>query len=198
VAFHRVGFYPGKWIGRGFLAVQGLGALQQVRSKRGMRWYLVAALLASQFQLEARAELGFDFPTAPDKKLTPGSLCERPSEYRYPEGIAYCERAVKSELKAEIIRRYDNQLGYRVGQMDRQAFKIDHYIPLCAGGSNRPDNLWPQHESVYVLTDELEALLCEKMSEGRLQQAEAIKLIRRAKADPPKAREIIEALLGAG
>jgi len=65
--------------------------------------------------------------------------------------------------------------------MDRKDFKIDHFIPLCAGGSNDPSNLWPQHKSVYEITDPVEPLICAKMAAGKLDQAYAIKLITTAK-----------------
>lgn len=123
------------------------------------------------------------FPTSPHPELTPGSLCESPTAKRYPEGIPYCARKVASELKAEIMREYDQTLGYRIQAMNRGAFKIDHYIPLCMGGSNRPDNLWPQHESVFNVTDPLEGLACDKMAQGKLRQAAAVSIIREAKAN---------------
>jgi hypothetical protein len=125
-----------------------------------------------------------DFPLSPDPSMTPGSLCARPTERRYPERIAYCTRSVGSDRKRAIMRAYDEELGYRVTSMDRGAFKIDHYIPLCMGGSNESDNLWPQHMSVYQYTDALEELTCRRMAEGRLSQADAVELIKRAKADP--------------
>jgi hypothetical protein len=121
-----------------------------------------------------------DFPIAPDANLTPGSLCDQPSYQRYPEQINYCERDVSSETKAEVFEIYD-QIGYRTQFMSRGAFKIDHYIPLCAGGSNQTTNLWPQHESIYRITDDLEALICDKMAEGSLRQADAVDLIIKAK-----------------
>lgn len=137
------------------------------------------------------------FPTSPDQSLTPGSLCDRPNQKRYPEGIPYCSRDVKSELKKEIMREYDAKLGYRVTQMERAAFKIDHYIPLCMGGSNNQDNLWPQHVTVYNITDPLEPVFCGKMAAGRLRQADAIELLRRAKnnlADVPAILKQVEGL----
>lgn len=120
------------------------------------------------------------FPTGPDANLTPGALCNRPSAYRYPEKIKYCERNVSPSQKKDIFAKYD-QLGYRTRSMNRQAFKIDHYIPLCAGGSNDESNLWPQHESVYQITDSLEQLVCEKMAQGHLKQRDAVAYIREAK-----------------
>jgi hypothetical protein len=123
------------------------------------------------------------FPEGPNQQTTPGSLCMRPDKYRYPEHIPYCNRDVETQLKADIIRTYDRQFGYRIESMDRRLFKIDHFIPLCAGGGNDRQNLWPQHVSIYTITDPLEPLICEKMAEGRLKQADAVRLIRGAKLD---------------
>ena len=137
------------------------------------------------------------YPENPDPQLTPGDVCHRPSQYRYPEKIAYCERNVDPQLKREIIKMYDRERGYRISQMDRQKFKIDHYIPLCMGGSNDRDNLWPQHETVYNQTDHLEALACEKMAQGRLRQAKAIEYIKSVKNNLELADQVtaeIEAL----
>jgi hypothetical protein len=75
--------------------------------------------------------------------------------------------------------------------MPRGKFKIDHYIPLCMGGSNERANLWPQHESVYTITDPLEQALCAKMSEGKLLQSAAIDLIRQAKNHLDQAPDIL-------
>jgi hypothetical protein len=143
----------------------------------------------------ANLTLAADYPVSPDPRLTPGSLCDRPSEKRYPEGIPYCARRVSSETKREVMVEYDRQLGFRVTQMNRQVFKIDHYIPLCMGGSNEDQNLWPQHESVYAVTDPLEGPMCEKMAKGKLRQSEAVELIKRAKADLGEARKMLSYVL---
>lgn len=134
------------------------------------------------------------FPTGPDLSLTPGALCDTPTQYRYPEHIPYCRRDVESGLKQQIFVEYDEKLGYHTRQIARNQFKIDHYIPLCAGGSNEQENLWPQHESVYKVTDPMEPLVCEKMAAGRLKQADAIVLIREGKADLSKVPEILRHL----
>lgn len=134
---------------------------------------------------------GSNFPKNPDEKLTPGSLCHNPTGHRYPEHIPYCARNVKSGEKWEVIEDY-NQLGYRIDRGNRSQFKIDHLIPLCAGGSNNSDNLWPQHESIYNLTDPLEAPLCDKMAQGRLLQDRAVELILRAKHNLNEVPEILE------
>lgn len=126
---------------------------------------------------------GPNFPTSPNTQLTPGKLCDQPSGYRYPEHIAYCERNVDYQTKEMLIKNYDKRLGYRIETMNRLDFKIDHFIPLCAGGSNDPVNLWPQHKSVYEITDPVEPLICQRMQEGKLSQTDAVKLIMRAKLD---------------
>lgn len=123
------------------------------------------------------------YPLGPNATKTPGSLCDHPDSYRYPENIPYCERDVSTDLKRAIIAEYDHDLDYSIQSMNRGDFKIDHYIPLCMGGSNHADNLWPQHKSVYQETDPIEPLLCELMSRGVMRQSEAIQIIREAKAN---------------
>lgn len=134
------------------------------------------------------------FPFGPNPQLTPGKLCDRPSSYRYPEHIAYCERDVSYDTKEILIQAYDTKLGYKIESLNRGDFKIDHYIPLCAGGSNDPSNLWPQHKSVYAITDPVEPLLCAKMAAGRLKQSDAINLIVRAKNNLSEVRNVMNIL----
>lgn len=141
------------------------------------------------------AQADGNFPMHPDERLTPGSVCHHADAIRYPERIKYCNRDVSGSEKAQIFRNYDN-IGFRTRSMERRAFKIDHYIPLCAGGSNDESNLWPQHESVYVITDKLEELVCQKMAEGRLKQKDAIEYIRRAKNNLDEAPDIEEEVRG--
>jgi hypothetical protein len=122
----------------------------------------------------------YDYPTHPDLTVTPGALCEHADAKRYPEKINYCNRDVSTDEKFAVIAVYEN-LGYKIMALDRKNFKIDHFIPLCMGGSNEATNLWPQYKTIYVRTDDMERELCEQMSEGRLSQADAIKKITEAK-----------------
>lgn len=162
------------------------------RSFRKMTSVLVSfAVMTAMTLTTLAASANQPFPMGPDPEMTPGSLCTTSSAIRYPERIRYCARHVDPKLKNQIIRDYDQELGYNVQQMARRKFKIDHFIPLCAGGSNNVDNLWPQHESVYEITDPLEPAVCEKMAAGRLLQADAIRLVRQAKTDLSKAEEIL-------
>lgn len=132
------------------------------------------------------------YPTGPDDNKTPGSLCENPSEYKYPEDIPYCDRNVSKNKKKRVIAIYEKQLGFNIYKYDRRNFKIDHLIPLCIGGSNQIDNLWPQHRTVYKITDPLEQVLCVKVQRGLILQVDAVDLILDAKHHLDKTPEIIE------
>ena len=135
-----------------------------------------------------------NFPIAPDASMTPGALCNRPTEYRYAEHIAYCERNVSSSTKAAIIHQYDVSFGYSIEQMTRTDFKIDHFIPLCMGGANEVTNLWPQHKSVYEKTDQIEEKLCELMLLGDMKQDEAVANIRHVKFHLEEAAQLLNDL----
>lgn len=138
--------------------------------------------------------LALDYPKGPHAELTPGSLCDRPNEYRYAEQIPYCERDVSSQLKNEIFDNYRNQLGFKLDPKTRSSYKIDHFFPLCAGGSNEETNLWPQHISVYTITDPLEGVGCEKLKAGKILQKNLITLIKRAKLNLSEAPAILKNL----
>ena len=134
------------------------------------------------------------FPHKPHREMTPGSLCEQASSTRYPEHIRYCERNVEGETKAQIFVSYDREFGYETTKMQRGAFKIDHLIPLCMGGSNEVSNLWPQHTTIYENTDPLEPFLCDLMAGGRIKQTEAVHLILTIKESPFTAPEELRKL----
>jgi hypothetical protein len=132
------------------------------------------------------------YPIHPHEEMTVGSLCERADSIRYPERIKYCTRAVETSLKKEIIVKYDRAFGYRIGASNRADFKIDHLIPLCMGGSNNEDNLWPQHKSVFAITDPLEPEFCKKMSENKILQKDAVEMIRYAKRHLDEVADILK------
>lgn len=134
-----------------------------------------------------------EYPMGPNPRLTPGELCSHPDRYRYPENIAYCERAVEYEEKEIIFANY-RRLGFRLNTSNRSSYKIDHYIPLCAGGSNNKENLWPQHISIANVTDSIEQLGCAKMAAGRLSQRNFVKIIMRVKNDLSQASAVMREL----
>lgn len=158
---------------------------------------LFAALYIFVLSFSISSFAASTFPQNPNPDLTPGSYCEHPDSFRYPEHIPYCARNVDGGRKRQVIDDYNQKLGYDIRPGDRSQFKIDHLIPLCAGGSNEVTNLWPQHKSVYEITDPLEGPLCDKMAKGRLLQKRAIELLMRAKnhlEEAPDILAIIEAL----
>lgn len=133
------------------------------------------------------------YPTTPDTRLTSGSLCEQAVEFRYPERIKYCGRDVSVQEKEIVIQAYE-KLGYQIRRSGRENFKIDHYVPLCMGGSNNLNNLWPQHKSVYAYTDPLEPLGCQKLAQGRIKQAAVIQLLFQAKQNPALSQKVYQML----
>lgn len=132
------------------------------------------------------------FPHSPDLSLTPGALCTTPSEFRYPERIAYCEREVNSWQKEIVFINY-RKIGYSLSG-ERLQYKIDHFIPLCLGGSNELANLWPQFESISKKTDPLEPIACAALAKGKISQAEVIDLVIAAKLDLTKLAATIKRL----
>ena len=151
---------------------------------KNILWLLVAVTNLSLAQNSLK-----EYPLRPIAKLTPGELCDRPSRYRYPEAIAYCERDVSTEQKDQVFAAY-RQNGFRLSYDQRSSYKIDHYLPLCAGGSNNNENLWPQHFSISDVTDTLEKLGCDKMALGKITQAKFLALIKRVKNDLGQANAV--------
>ena len=151
-----------------------------MRAYLHQRIFTKALFLISIFTFTSLSLAGSFYPDNPNPTLTLGSRCEDPDSIRHPEKIAYCKRDVSSGKKWRIIEEY-NDLGYRITSRNRYDFKVDHLVPLCIGGSNKSNNLWPQHKNVYTLTDNIEHLTCELVMEGRITQNTAIELVLRAK-----------------
>ncbi len=134
-----------------------------------------------------------DYPIGPIRQLTPGSLCQKPSTFRYPERVPYCERNVPIELKQQVYGAY-RRAGFQMRSRNREDYKLDHLIPLCAGGSNEPTNLWPQHISIFTITDPMEALGCEKLKQGRVKHQVLVSILLQAKTDLRKVPAVIQYL----
>jgi len=112
------------------------------------------------------------FEVRPDKNLTGGSVrtgdrdaaCGHARENRGP---------LRSARRDEILRRYGLPPG------THPDYEIDHFIPLCLGGSDDPSNLWPQPRRSIEKTwnaeakDRLERLMCNMVCDGQIDIATA-------------------------
>ncbi len=147
-------------------------------------------LLCSVLLISGFTQAAERYPDGPNHQMTPGKLCDAPTELRYAEQIAYCERDVSSDTKNAVIAEYDKKLGYQIRTMPRSDFKIDHLIPLSVGGSNQVENLWPQHKSIYAYSDKIESYVSELMRSGKLKQSEAISAVVNCKLELKRCADI--------
>lgn len=134
------------------------------------------------------------FPKGPDARLTPGSYCNGQQPSDRSGRPTTCERNVDRDTKWDVIRDYNQRLGYDINPSNRDQFKIDHLVPLCFGGGNDRENLWPQHKSIYVITDKLEDVGCQKLRGGRIGQKKVIELLLSVKNDLSKADQVFDYL----
>lgn len=155
---------------------------------RAMKIILASLLLA----VSVNSFAGKAYPRFPDPTITPGSLCDTPDTYRYPEQIPYCERGLNSFDKELVFIAY-RKIGWSLSG-ERSQYKVDHFIPLCAGGSNKSDNLWPQYYTISKITDSLEALGCEVLAKGNITQQELIELMIKVKMDLKEAPSVLKQL----
>ncbi|MGE4133062.1 MAG: hypothetical protein AB7F86_15580 [Bdellovibrionales bacterium] len=125
-----------------------------------------------------------EVPRKPDPALTPADYCQPEGsdfeEYRYQEQVAVCIRNVSRELKAKIYEQYG------IPEECRSRYTVDHFIPLFMGGSNRAQNLWPEHKAIKATRQNLEQETYLELNRGEITYEEAVKRIVRAKEHPPR------------
>ena len=114
--------------------------------------------------------------THPNSSLTPGTLCNSNdpdfTNFDYPEHIARCGRNIAIDEKRAVAQAYGN-----IPENQWPNYEFDHLIPLCAGGSNRATNLWPQPIAEAHIKDKLENEICIGMKLGKLTQAQAVQKV---------------------
>jgi hypothetical protein len=76
-------------------------------------------------------------PNKPDPTLTPGATLEVTRQELCGSAYRSPARVIPITLKRRIFDRYGLS-PYAVG------YNVDHLIPVRLGGSNSPNNLWPQ------------------------------------------------------
>ena len=113
---------------------------------------------------------------SPQFKITPGLLCSKAdpdfSFLDYPEKIARCARNIGDAEKTKVAATYGN-----IPRASWVNYEFDHLLPVCAGGSNSADNLWPQPIIEAHKKDILEVDICLAMKAGTLKQVDAVKKI---------------------
>lgn len=114
-------------------------------------------------------------PLRPDPHLTPGKTINVPLAQLCAPGYSKRARNVPLSEKRAIFRAY--------GIAPSGRFEIDHLISLELGGSNDPDNLWPES---YVtqpwnahVKDQLENRLHWLVCHGQLSLPDAQRAIQR-------------------
>lgn len=85
--------------------------------------------------------LAQELPTRPDDHLTPGVVASTdPNDVcGVVDGLSYSRRNRHTpvELKREVYEEYGISA-------EGRSFEVDHRVPLCIGGADVRENLWPQ------------------------------------------------------
>ena len=114
--------------------------------------------------------------SSPNWKITPGVLCQQSdadfAHLYYPEQIARCNRNIGQQEKANVAKKYGN-----IPKSEWSKYEFDHLIPLCAGGANSEENLWPEPIAEAKKKDVLEINICMEMKAGTLKQADAVQKV---------------------
>lgn len=99
---------------------------------------VLIGLLAIGLAIPALAQ---DFPLHPDDTLTPGAVASTDGNdvCGIVDGLSYSRRHrhTSPELKREVYA------AYYVDPAGRE-FEVDHRVPVCLGGADIRENLWPQ------------------------------------------------------
>lgn len=105
----------------------------------------------------------------PDPKCTPGSIQSSDKAAICTPGWAAAHRMyfTKSERTAAFAK-------YGVHTLNPASYgEYDHLIPLELGGSNNPDNLWPEKGKIPNPKDTIENVLHSAVCSGKLSLATA-------------------------
>ena len=117
------------------------------------------------------------YPTYPDPKLTPGDIVNYPIEKICVSGYSDEERHVTNSRKKEVYAEYGVPYPQPKG-----SYEVDHFMPVCIGGSNEMSNLWLQPAQPYPgyhEKDQLEQYLCRAVCrDGKMTIQEAQNLFR--------------------
>jgi hypothetical protein len=115
--------------------------------------------------LIAATASGETLPIRPHDALTPGAVAT--TDENDVCGIVGGRTYSKRHRQTPQRLKDQTYAAYGIDKAGRD-FEIDHRVPLCLGGADEADNLWPQrgwrHPSYYD-KDRLEAEVCRMVCE---------------------------------
>jgi hypothetical protein len=121
----------------------------------------------------ALAQPGVDLPTP---GVTPGWPVWSDDLDTVCNTYTYTRRRTTSSMKEEAYSKYGINF-HLPGQ-----YQIDHLVPLCLGGADSQENLWPQSYDNPAWNakkkDELERVICRMVCDHRYPLADAQTKIR--------------------
>jgi hypothetical protein len=130
-----------------------------------MKWMTPLVVLFFAGTTAASAQ---EFPIRPNGTLTPGVIAsiDQDDVCGLVDGLSYSKRSRHTpiELKRGVYAAY----GIAPNGRD---FEIDHRVPLCIGGADARENLWPQEglrHPNFQDKDRLEAEVCRLVCRDHL------------------------------
>lgn len=94
----------------------------------------------------------------PDRKVVTGGILERDKTIICKTGYSSTVRNVPLSLRKKVFARDGVDYPQPYG-----TYELDHWLPLCLGGSNEESNLFVQFEPYYKWKDRVEVYLCKEL-----------------------------------
>lgn len=116
---------------------------------------IAGGYLGWQLWLAATAQT----PAIPDPHFTPGAIDATATTLQICEpGYSRAHRMPRGS--AEYDRWLAVMRAYRIPAAERHNYELDHLVPLCLGGADVTENLWPQKWSEAREKDDIERRAC--------------------------------------
>jgi hypothetical protein len=116
--------------------------------------------------------LADDRPTRPDKTLTPGVVEDVTSAVVCYRGYSEAHRRPFG-APGEYERYVRVMNAYGLAKASWHSYQMDHLVPLCLGGADVEQNLWPQPLEEAHQKDRLEVKACRQVCAGERDLGEA-------------------------
>lgn len=138
-----------------------------------MKHALVGLAVTLAICLDTSRATAFDEDFLPNRDYTEGSVREDLSTVCIEQTRMH--RHTTRSMKERVYRRYG------IYHRSTGEYQIDHLVPLCLGGADSEDNLWPQSYHVFWNArhkDRLEQTICRMVCWGGYDLREAQRKIR--------------------